>query len=567
MKRLFVIATLVSAFAYSTDAQEAAMQEFGRADSLRGTLSEFRSNYDVQFYDLEVELDIPNKSLKGANTIVFKAEESITKMQVDLFENMNISKVTHGNATLPFTREYDAVFINLDKTIKRGVIDSIRIEYDGTPIEAIRPPWESGFVWAQDSLNNPWISVTSEGEGASLWWPNKDHLSDEPDNGVKVSITVPDSLKAISNGRLIGKEELDGGRAKYIWRNKAPINNYNVALYVGDYVTYKEYYNPRPQLTAAGSSNNNSRTLDMDFYVLRYNLDKAKQHFEFTEKMFMVFETFFGPYPFYEDGYAVVEAPYLGMEHQAAIAYGNNYQFGWNGELAIPYIEFDYLLVHETAHEWWGNNVSAADIADLWIHESFTTYADAAYVFSSFGLEGYKKYMDHYKTLVKNDKPIIGQYDVNDHKASLDAYYKGALMLGTISQLVESNRDWFGTLQKIQQEFAAPRTISTEELQAFMEQELRIELDKIFDQYLRTTEVPTLRVKLMKQGKDQYAVYRWENVVEGFDMPIKMKTGRYDDKWIYPTEKWKKAKISKSTDMNFFGIDDRSFYINLIMEE
>jgi len=563
MNKVIIIAFMALLLPNLSSAQE---QAFTRADSLRGELTDLRTAYDVQLYDLDVALDIPNKSISGSNTIVFEAVENFSKIQVDLFENMNIKSIKHGNAELPYEREFNAVFISMDKTVKKGEIDSITIEYDGSPMEAIRPPWESGFVWSTDSLGKPFISVTSEGEGASLWWPNKDHLSDEPDNGVKVAITVPEDLKAISNGRLVGKDSVGNNMVKYQWRNIAPINNYNVALYVGDYVKYREFYSQRPQVFS-NNSPRNERTLDIDYYVLRYNLDKAKEHFGFTEKMLNVFESLFGPYPFYEDGFKIVEAPFLGMEHQSAIAYGNGYQNGWDGRLSVSYVEFDYLFVHESAHEWWGNNVSAADMADLWIHEAFTTYADAIYVFASYGMEGYKAYLDYYKTLVKNDKPIIGNYDVNDYEYTLDAYYKGALMLNTISQLVESNTDWFNAFKKVQKEFAAPKTISTEELIPFLEKELGMELQVVFDQYLKTTEIPRLRMKLMKEGKNYYSVYRWENVIEGFDMPIKMKTGQYKDKWIYPTTKWKKAKLPKSFDKKYFGVDERVFYIDAIIEK
>ncbi len=537
---------------------------YTEADTLRGSLNKWRTAYDVQFYDLDIAVDIENKSLKGSNTIVFNAEHDFDKMQIDLFSNMQIDAIKRGDKELTYERKFNAVFVNMGETVKKDSKDSIKVFYHGKPIEAERAPWDGGFVWAKDTVGNPWISVASQGEGASLWWPNKDHLSDEPDHGVQVSITVPDSLKAVSGGRMIGRDSLENGHIKYIWRTHAPINNYNVSLYVGDYVHYKEFYTQPEILTGNMVTNRNKRkTLDLDYYVLRYNVDKAKEHFKSVENVIQMFEALFGPYPFYEDGYAVVEAPYLGMEHQGAIAYGNNYKYGWDGDQVKSYIEFDYLLVHETAHEWWGNNVSVDDIAALWIHEAFATYADAVYVYRSYGFEGYGKYIDYYRSLVKNDKPILNPRGLNDADISLDAYYKGALMLNTLSQLVEDNDKWFGAMKKAQKEFAAPRTVSHEEFIAFLEKELKMDLKPFFKQYLETTKIPTLELRFAVDGKTDYMVYRWTNVVENFDMPVKVKVSKYNDKWIYPTEKWKKAKIPRGSSREDIDVELRAFYIDV----
>jgi len=568
MNRSFLsVASVLIALCLSTTVYGQSEEEVSRADMLLGALTELRTAYDVQYYDLDVEVDIANKSIAGSNEITFETTTEMAKMQIDLAPNMTISSIKHGNAELNFTREESAVFIDLDKTIGVGIRDSILVAFSGKPVESTNPPWTAGFVWSKDTNGKPWVGVACEGEGASVWFPNKDHLSDEPDNGVRVSVTVPDSLKAVSNGRNTDRVEVEGGKMKYVWETAYSVNNYNITLYVGDYMHYKEFYkgpsNPNPSLLGAKPR----PSIDVDYYVLRANIDTAKIHFDFTDRMLEVFESLYGPYPFPKDGFAIVESPYLGMEHQSAIAYGNNYQYGYRGQKVAPWLEFDYLFIHEAAHEWWGNNISADDYNSIWIHESFATYTDAIFAFSKFGMEGYYQFLDYFKERVQNDEPILGKKGVHDHFGTSDAYYKGALMLNTISQLVESNADWFKALTKAQQEFRAPYTVSHEELTEFLSEELRMDLSKVFEQYLETTDIPKLEIKVVKEGRTSYAVYRWTNVVEGFEMPIKLKTERFKDKWIYPTASWKKAKLPKTLDKDEFGIDQRAFYVDVVMDK
>ena len=541
-------------------------QEIDEATKLLGELTPIREHFDVLSYSLDIEVKPDEQSIAGQNTINFKAVEDIDEIQIDLFDNMNVERIYRGNTDLSYERNYHSIFIDLGKELKQNEEDSITIVYDGKPTVAKNAPWDGGFVWATDSLDSPWIGVAVEGLGASSWWPNKDHLSDEPDLGVTVALTVPEGLTAVSNGKLVNNETLENGKAKFTWRTSYPIDNYNVTVNIGDYTNYKEYYDGIPERNEKGVfTEQTGRALEIDYYVLSYNLEKAKQHFNFTEDVLQGFEYAFGPYPFYEDGFAIVETPYLGMEHQGAIAYGNNYQMGYNGKTAKPYLEWDYLFVHEVAHEWWGNNISMEDRADMWIQESFATYADAFYAVTTYGYAGYLDMMDYFKGLVKNDRPIVGTPGRND-EGDIDMYYKGALMLSTLSQLVEDNEIWLGALRKAQSEFRAPRTTNTEEFTQFLEDELRLELTPFFNQYLRTTEIPKLVVRKRKDGNKEFLIYKWVNVVEGFDMPVRLQVEQFEQEWIYPETEWKKVELPKNYSEQFLGVDNRAMYIEVDFE-
>ena len=540
-----------------------AQDDNDEAVKLLGELTQIRENFDVLSYSLDVEVLPEEKRIEGSNTILFQAVEDIDEIQIDLFDNMQVNGIYRGNESLEYERKHHSIFIDLGEELEKDSEDSIRIEYGGQPIEARNAPWDGGFVWETDSLGNPWVGVAVEGLGASSWWPNKDHLSDEPDQGVKVAITVPADLNAVSNGRLVGKEDIGENKTKYIWKTFYPIDNYNVTVNVGDYVHYKEYYEGIPERNESGIfQSQEGRPLDIDYYVLSYNVEKAKEHFDFTEDVLQAFEYAYGPYPFYEDGFAIVETPYLGMEHQGAIAYGNDYQMGYDGKLAEPYLEWDYLFVHEVAHEWWGNNVSMEDRADMWIQESFATYSDAFYAVTTYGYQGYLDMMDYFKTLVKNERPIVGEYGRND-KGDIDMYYKGALMLSTLSQLVEDNELWLGTLRKAQAKFGTPNTIGTDEFIQFLEDEFRLELTPFFNQYLRTTSIPKLIVRKKESDGKEYLIYKWVNVVDNFDMPVRLQVEQFEQEWIYPEKEWKKVELPKDYSKQFLGIENRAMYFDV----
>lgn len=543
-------------------------QTVDEATKLLGELTPIRENFDVQHYDLSVAIDIENQSITGQNVITYKAVEDINEIQVDLQEPLQVESITRDGNPLTFEKKFNSYFVSLGREIQEGSTDSITVKYSGKPKAAVSPPWDGGFVWETDSLGQPWVGVACEGEGASVWWPNKDHLSDEPDLGVKTSFRVPSNLKAIGNGKMINTEEHDDGTTTYTWKTVHPIDNYNVTVNIGDYVNYTDFYQRPipPQQPGLGQQQRvKPPSLDVDYYILSYHVDQAKQHFSFVEDVIGTFEFVFGPYPFYEDGFGIVETPYLGMEHQGAIAYGNNFEQGYRGQLVKPYIEFDYLFVHETAHEWWGNNISVKDRADIWIQEGFASYADAIYVVSSYGFKAYLEYMDYYRSQVRNQEPVVGEYDIN-HDIPGDAYYKTALMLNTLSQLIESNQDWIGIMQKAQQQFRAPYTVTGQEFRDFLTEESGIELTAFFQQYLDTTMIPKLQMKLVKDDGDEFLIYRWTNVVDGFDMPVQLEYAQYKQKWIYPEQDWKKVELPKETNKQFLTVDERSFYIDLQFE-
>ena len=524
------------------------------ADKLLAEATPIRENFNVTHYALSVEVMPNTKAIKGTNVISFEAVEDIKEIQIDLFDNMQVSAVTAGNTALKYNRKHHAIFITLNKPLKKGEAGEVTVAFNGQPIEAKNPPWDGGFVWKQDDNGKPFVGVSVEGLGASSWWPNKDLLNDEPENGVEVNVTVPKDLVGVSNGKLVGEEE-NANSTTYKWKTTHSVDNYNVTLYVGDYVDYTEYYEGIPDRDSQGMFvAQNGRSLPVNFYVLKDHLEKAKEHFTFTQDVLQTLEIVYGPYPFYEDGFKIVEAPYLGMEHQSAIAYGNGFQNGYDGELIQPYLEWDYLFVHEAAHEWWGNNVSMASRSDLWIQEAFATYSDAFYAYSMFGGAGYERMMEYFKTRINNKKPMVGKW--NEDFGDIDVYYKGAVMLSTLSQLVEDNQKWFAALQKAQVEFAAPKTITTDEFIEFLEKEFKMELTPFFNQYLYTTKIPKLIVRIRNDDGKKFAIYKWENVVEGFEMPVKIQTKQYGSQWIYPTEKWKKVELPRDYEEKFLDIDN-----------
>ncbi|MDQ3073121.1 MAG: M1 family metallopeptidase, partial [Bacteroidota bacterium] len=388
--------------------------KFTVRDSLRGKISPERSVYDVHYYDLNLDIDVKKKFLHGYVDFYFTAMSEFSRLQIDLFENMDINGIQYNGSEVPYERKYDAVFLNFNEKVRKGDRGMFRVHYSGKPMVAKKPPWEGGFVWEKDRKGNPWIGVACEGDGASLWWPVKDHLYDEPDS-VLMNVTVPRELKVVSNGRLRTVDEKDG-RATYRWFTSNPINSYNVTLYAGDFRKITMKY-PKEDVTH-----------ELEFWVLPENLDKAKTHFKQTIDIIAFFESAFGEYPWWEDGFKMVESPYAGMEHQTAIAYGSGYSNGgYSGH------DFDYIILHETAHEWWGNSVSARDMADLWIHEGFATYAEALYVEHTEGKKAYEQYVYIHSMFIKNHHPMVGPRDVNyfNYKDS-DPYMKGSLMLHSL---------------------------------------------------------------------------------------------------------------------------------------
>ncbi|WP_276364521.1 M1 family metallopeptidase [Daejeonella sp. H1SJ63] len=499
---------------------------FSRADTLRGTLSNERRSYDINYYHLDISIDIDNKFIHGSNLFRFKAIADIKKLQFDLFENLKIDKIIYRDKEIPYKREFNAVFIDFPDPVQKGSTDEFRVFYSGKPVIALTPPWDGGFTFSKDSQGKPWVSVACQGLGASSWWPNKDHQSDEVDS-MLISITVPKGLMNVSNGRLRSVTDTNRNQTRFDWFVSYPINNYNVSLNIADYVHFEDFYQGE------------RGKLSLNYFVLRENLEKAKKQFSANVKpMLKVFENWFGPYPFYRDGYKLIETPYLGMEHQTAIAYGNKYLNGYSGRDLSETghgLKWDYIIVHESGHEWFGNNISSKDIADMWIHEGFTMYSEVLYVESRDGKAAGTEYIRGIRKSIRNDKAIIGPYGVNT-EGSGDMYYKGANLIHMIRTLIDNDNKWREILRGLNSSFGL-QTTSTEEILAFINRTTGKDFSKIFDQYLRFADLPVLEYKT----EGNQTSYRWSANVSGFDMPIRIKNSK-QYQWIYPETRWKKLK-------------------------
>lgn len=532
---------------FTTNAQLlSGKSNFSRADSLRGTLTPLRTCYDINYYHLDVKIDIDNKSVSGSNEFSFTAIADFSKLQFDLFSNLKIEKVVYKGAELPFQREFNAVFVTFPKTLKKGTKDKFKVYYSGNPVIAKKAPWDGGFIFSKDKAGNPWVAVACQGFGASSWWPTKEHQSDEPDS-VLLSISVPKDLQEVSNGRLRSVLNKPDGYKQYNWFIANPINNYNITFYTGKYAHWTDQY--------AGENGN----LSLDYWALQQDSLQARNHWDTdVKRMLKSFEYWFGPYPFYKDGYKLVQAPYLGMEHQSAVAYGNGFKQGYLGKDLSGSgwgLKFDFIVIHESGHEWFGNNITSKDIADMWIHESFTNYSEALFVESYYGKTASTAYVVGIRNNISNDIPIIGSHGVNN-EGSGDMYYKGANMIHTIRQLIHDDEKFRSILRGLNKTFYH-QTVTTAQIEDYIIKHSGLRLDKVFDQYLRTTKIPTLNYQI----KDNELNYRWTNNVEGFEMPVKVTLSPDSFEFIYPSAVWKTIKI-RGIDENSFKADP-NFYIYL----
>ena len=526
-------------------------QEFSLSDSLRGSLSSYRSCYDVYYYDLNVTIDDKNKELINSyNDFYILSLEDFDKIQIDLFSNLEINTIVFNETKLNFKRKFNAVFIDFPEIIKKGENVKFRVNYDGKPRKAVNPPWAGGFSWDYDKNKNPWIGVSCQGLGASSWWPCKDHQSDEPDS-MRITCTVRSPLKVVSNGKLISNTigydlKLKSKVNTSSWFVSYPINNYNVTLCAADYAHFSDYYLSK------------SDTLFLDYYVLTYNETIAKEHFKQVKPMLECFEEYFGQYPFINDGFSLVETPYLGMEHQSAIAYGNNYLPGYNGNKNfIAGLDFDYIIVHETGHEWWGNSITTNDIADMWIHEGFCTYSEVIYVECMYGYETMLEYVNNQKRFVRNDKPIVGPYNVNK-KGSNDMYQKGSLMLHTLRNLINDDELWFSILKGISIDFKY-KVLDGKDIIDYINRKVDFDLSLFFNQYLFNSKIPIFEYKIQKEGREYVLLYRW-NAIKDFDMKLLINDGEKNI-WISPNSEWKEYTIG-NIDIKNFSIRDDLFYVD-----
>lgn len=518
---------------------------FTHADTLRGSITPQRAWWDVAFYDLHVGVNPSDSSISGYNRITYRVLAPAQEMQIDLMTPLEVDSMVQAGRSLTYRRDGNAFFVTLVAPQLASTAQTITVYYHGKPRVARRAPWDGGFVWAHDSLGHSWIATACEGLGASVWWPNKDTESDEPDSQ-RVAITVPDSLIDVSNGRLRATSHHGNGTTTYEWFVSNPINNYDVAVNAGAYAHFTDVYSgERGPLT-------------LDFWPLAYNLERAKAEFVQARSMLACFEHWFGPYPWYEDGYKLVETPHLGMEHQSAIAYGNHYQNGYLGrDLSRTGwgLNWDFIIVHESAHEWFGNNITAQDHADMWVHESFANYSENLYTECQSGKAAGAAYVIGTRKLVRNDEPIVGQFGVND-EGSGDMYYKGGNMLHTIRYIINDDEKWRGILRGLNKTFWH-QVVTGKQVQDYISQQAGIDFSKVFEQYLTTTKIPVLEYRIT----DSTLAYRWNDVVPGFNMPVRIFTSGSAESLIYPTEAWKTMTVH-FTHPTDFRVDD-NFYVNV----
>ena len=530
-----------SLFALTLLARQSNAQPFTHQDTLRGSITEERIWWDLTHYDLNIHVNINERTFSGFNTISYKVLKPAALMQIDLQSPLKITAVTQDKNALKFTQEGNAWYVTLDKKQIAGAVNQVTVHYEGVPQVSKRPPWEGGVTWTKDENGLDLITTTCQGDGASLWWPCKDHMYDEADS-MTIKVTVPDHLMDISNGRLRKMVKNNDGTKTFEWFVSNPINNYGVNINIGDYVHFDEKYPGEKGV------------LDCDYYVLRNDLKKAKSHFKEVPRMLKALEHWFGPYPFYEDGYKLVQVPYYGMEHQSSVTYGNGFRNGYHQtDLSGTGwgFNFDFIIVHESGHEWFANNITYKDVADMWIHESFTAYSENLFLDYYYGTEAAADYVIGTRKRIQNDIPIIGVYDVNK-SGSGDMYYKGANMLHTLRQLVNDDEKWRSILRGMNVTFYH-QTVTTNQIEQFIAYKTGLDLKAFFDQYLRTTQVPTLEYKI----ESNILSYRWTNCVKDFAMPITvMINGKAKN--LEPKETWSTLKSEVS--VQDFQVK-RDFYV------
>ena len=538
MKRCISLLLIISIFSSGL----AQQSNFSKQDTLRGSITPERVWWNLLHYNLDFKVSPSSKSIEGSNLIRYEVLSKNQIIQIDLQPPMVITSVIENSKELNYNRDGNVYYIQLKKNQQIGAINEITIHFKGAPKISNNPPWDDGFTWEKDNNGTDFIATSCQGGGSSIWWPSKDHMYDEPDQGIELSITAPKHLISVANGRLIQTKENSNKTKTSTWKVVHPINNYGVNINIGDYIHFSEKYKGKKGV------------LDCDYYVVSYNLEKAKKQFKEVSRTIEAFEHWFGPYPFYEDSYKLVEVPYLGMEHQSSVTYGNGYQNGYKGiDLSGTGwgLKFDFIIVHESGHEWFANNITNIDIADMWIHESFTAYSENLFLDYHFGTEASNAYVTGTRKKIQNDRPIIGNYNVNNSGSS-DMYYKGANMLHTLRQIIDNDEKWRSILVGLNKDFYH-QTVTTQQIEDYIDRYFKIDLKPFFDQYLRTIKIPTLEYKL----ENNNLLYRWSNVVDGFSIPVNVFINSNSQR-IRPTSGWKKLLSDKS--INSFTVDN-NFYI------
>ncbi|HEX8391105.1 MAG TPA: M1 family metallopeptidase [Longimicrobium sp.] len=539
MRRL----ALLAALALFPAALHAQPEPPTRADTLRGSIGPARAWWDVTYYDLHVALSPRDSTIAGSTGITYRVLQPAREMQVDLARQLNVDSVVQEGRRLTYRRDGDALFVTLQAPQAAGASKTVRVHYRGRPRVALNAPWDGGLVWARDSIGNPWIATAVQGLGASAWWPNKDTQADEPDSQA-VAVTVPRGMVNVGNGRLRRTVQNRDGTTTYHWFVSSPINNYGVAINAGNYAHYSEEFQGE------------GGRLTLDFWPLAYHLDAARRQWAQTRPMLQCFEHWFGPFPWYEDGFKLVETPHLGMEHQSAVAYGNHFQNGYLGRDRSGTglgLEWDFILIHETGHEWFGNNITTRDIADMWVHEGFTTYSEALYTECQRGKEAGARYIIGQRRLVQNDEPIIGAYGVN-REGSGDMYPKAGNMLHTIRHLVNDDERWRGILRGMNQTFRR-QVVTGRQVQDYVSAQAGMDLSRVFAQYLTTTKIPVLEYRL----RNGTLSYRWADVVPGFDMPVRATLAPGVYTLLRPTTEWQSAPATLAAAPDFRV--DENFYV------
>ncbi|WP_341224351.1 M1 family metallopeptidase [uncultured Arcticibacterium sp.] len=517
-----------------------ANAQYTHEDSLKGSVTPERAWWDLKYYDLAVDVDIDNRYFKGQNTIYYQAVDNGQTLQIDLQAPMKITAVRQADLATTITKDGPNTYlVTLAEPQVKGQMGAITINFEGKPKIAPKAPWDGGLTWSKDSNGKPFAATANQGIGASVWWPCKDHMADEVDS-MQISITVPDGLWNVSNGQLRNMELHDNGSRTTTWFVNNPINNYGVNINIGDYLSWQD------------SFQGEKGPLQVSFYVLRENLEKAKIQFKDAYRTLEAFEHWFGPYPFYEDGYKLVEVPYLGMEHQSSVTYGNGYKNGYQGtDLSGTGwgLKWDFIIVHESGHEWFANNITNKDVADMWIHESFTNYSESLFVEYFYGKEAGAEYVIGTRERIQNDSPIIADYGVKKSGSS-DMYYKGGNMLHTLRQWINNDVLWRDILRGLNKDFYH-QTVTSKQIEEYIADKAGLTLEPFFTQYLRTTQIP----KLEWMNKGRKIKYRYTNTVDDFEMPLRVSIDDKKNQLINPSKKWKKVKGK------FLQVND-DYYVN-----
>ncbi len=527
-----------------------AKEVYSRGDSLRGNLTPLRTCYDINYYHLDVRVDPDERYISGSNLFRFTATTDFDRLQFDLFDNLKIEKVVYKGQELPFSREYHAVFIDFPTTIAKDSQDEFTVFYSGHPVQAKRAPWDGGFDFKKDSNGKHWIATACQGLGASVWWPNKDHQSDEVDS-MLISISVPTGLINVSNGRFRGSEDLGDGYTRFDWFVSNPINNYNVAVNIGDYVHVE------------GTYPGENGPLDLDYWVLRENAEKAIPHLDHNVRtMLQAFEHWFGPYPFYEDGYKIVETSHLGMEHQSAIAYGNKYQNGYLGRDGSGSgwgNKWDFIVIHESGHEWFGNNITSKDLGDMWIHESFTNYSEALYIDYHFGKKASQEYVHGNRRGIQNRTPLMGPYHVNK-EGSGDMYNKGGVLHNMIRTILNDDEKWREILRGLNKDFFHA-TVDYEDVVSYICEKSGMDLRPVFEQYVKHASLPVLEFFFGQNGE---VACRWISNVPNFNMPVRIRTKDGEYQFVNVSSRTTPISIPGLTRDNL-EVDTFNYYIGVLV--